>query len=106
MISISTHTVAFDQLALWLEHYAESMELNVWTSSTVINAAQDPSTKGWSVTVRKPDGTERVFKVKHIVMATGFKGGRGYVPHYPGMVSAYPIQREYRLALRSTYNGE
>ncbi len=75
------------QLALWLEHYADSMELDVWTSSTVVNAAQDPATKGWKVAVRKPDGTERIFKVKHIIMATGFKGGRGYVPQYPGMVS-------------------
>jgi hypothetical protein len=62
------------------------MELNVWTSSTVINASQDAKSKNWNVTVKKPDGTQRVFHVRHIVMATGFKGGQGYVPTYPGMV--------------------
>lgn len=52
----------------------------------MVNASQDSFTKAWTVTVKKFDGTERIFKVKHIVMATGFKGGRGYVPQYPGMV--------------------
>ncbi|KAF8960044.1 hypothetical protein BDZ97DRAFT_1835231 [Flammula alnicola] len=73
------------KLANWLEYYAEAMELNIWTSSTVMNATQDETTKDWSVTVKKPDGKERVFKVKHIVMATGFRGGQGYMPTYPGM---------------------
>ena len=66
------------------------MELNVWTSSTVTNATQDTETKIWSVTVKKADGIERVFKVKHVVMAMGFKGGKGYVPTYPGMVGPLP----------------
>lgn len=64
------------------------MELNVWTSSKVVRATQDDSTKKWSVLVKKQDGTERTFTVNHIVMATGFKGGKGYIPTYPGMVSS------------------
>lgn len=54
------------------------------------NATQDAETKIWSVTVKKADGIERVFKVKHVVMAMGFKGGKGYVPTYPGMVGPLP----------------
>ncbi|CAA7267532.1 unnamed protein product [Cyclocybe aegerita] len=73
------------KLANWLEYYAEAMELNVWTSSTVLSATQDAETKIWSVKVKQSDGTERVFKVKHVVIAMGFKGGRGYIPTYPGM---------------------
>ena len=65
------------------------MELNVWTSSTVVNASQDSSTKGWIVTVKKSNGIERNFKVKYVVMATGFKGGRAYVPQYPGVVEMF-----------------
>ncbi|KAF8813407.1 FAD/NAD(P)-binding domain-containing protein [Phlegmacium glaucopus] len=72
------------KIANWLEHYAEAMELNVWTSSTVINSTQDPTTKLWSVTVKQQNGKERVFKVKHVVLALGFKGGQGYIPSFPG----------------------
>ena len=65
------------------------MELNVWTSSTVLSATQDAKTKGWAVKVRKADGTERVFHVGHVVLATGFVGGKAYVPTYPGMVGLF-----------------
>jgi len=66
------------------------MEINVWTSCTVISATKDSSTKVWKVKVRKVDGTERVFHVNHVVLATGFKGGKGYIPTYPGMVGTFP----------------
>ncbi|KAF8903686.1 hypothetical protein CPB84DRAFT_1814587 [Gymnopilus junonius] len=75
------------KLANWLEFYAEAMELNIWTSSTVTAATQDPETKVWSVTVKKADGGERVFKVKHVVLAMGFKGGQPYIPEIPGKAS-------------------
>ncbi|KAF4613741.1 hypothetical protein D9613_008103 [Agrocybe pediades] len=71
-------------LANWLEHYVEAMELNVWTSSTVLNAKQNPETKAWAITVKKDDGNERVFHVRHLVLAVGFKGGEGYIPSIPG----------------------
>ena len=73
------------KIANWLEHYAEAMELNVWTSSTVINSTQDPTTKLWSVTVKQQNGKERVFKVKHLILALGFRG-EGYIPSFPGKV--------------------
>ncbi|KAF8150950.1 hypothetical protein B0H34DRAFT_730728 [Crassisporium funariophilum] len=73
------------KLANWLESYAESMEINVWTSSTVVKATQDAETKAWSVLVKQQNGKERLFKVKHVVLAMGFKGGQGFIPSYPGM---------------------
>lgn len=77
----------YSQLANWQESYAESLELNVWTSAAVISATQDPQTKLWSVKVQKPDGSERVCKVKYVIMAIGLKGGKAHKPQYPGMVS-------------------
>jgi cation diffusion facilitator CzcD-associated flavoprotein CzcO len=74
------------KLANWLESYASSLDLNVWTSSTVTNAVPDASGSKWMVTIKCPDG-ERVFKeVRHVVFATGF-GGEEKMPIYPGMVS-------------------
>ncbi|KAF7375743.1 Flavin-containing monooxygenase YUCCA3 [Mycena sanguinolenta] len=70
-------------LANWLEHYADSLELDVWTSSTVTNAR--PNAAGsWDVIIDRA-GKDRVFKVKHVVFATGFGGGAANFPSYPGM---------------------
>lgn len=59
------------KLANWLESYAESLELNIWTSTTVISASQDADNKMWRVLVKRGDGEERVFVVRHFIMATG-----------------------------------
>ncbi|KAF8209052.1 hypothetical protein K438DRAFT_1573180 [Mycena galopus ATCC 62051] len=70
------------KLGNWLEHYAEAMELNVWTSSTVKSAR--PNDAGtWDVVVAT-NGNERRFNVKHVVFATGL-GGEAKMPSYPGM---------------------
>jgi cation diffusion facilitator CzcD-associated flavoprotein CzcO len=77
------------KLANWLESYASSLDLNVWTSSTVANAAPDASGSKWTVAIKRSDG-ERVFKeVRHVVFATGLGGGDegAKLPVYPGMVS-------------------
>ncbi|KAF7378261.1 Flavin-containing monooxygenase [Mycena sanguinolenta] len=71
------------KLGNWLEHYAEAMELNVWTSSTVKSAR--PNAAGtWDVVIAA-SGAERRFTVKHVVFATGLGGGEGKLPSYPGM---------------------
>ncbi|KAF7378296.1 Flavin-containing monooxygenase [Mycena sanguinolenta] len=71
------------KLGNWLEHYAEAMELNVWTSSTMKSAR--PNAAGtWDVVIAA-SGAERRFTVKHVVFATGFGGGEGKLPSYPGM---------------------
>jgi|SRR6266550_6103440 len=75
------------KLANWLESYAEALELNVWNSSTTIKATQDPSSKHWNVTIRRDNGTERIFNVKHVVFATGMDGVEPKIPKIPGLVS-------------------
>jgi len=78
-------TDPFYQLADWLESYAQSLELNVWTSSTVVKAVQDASTHHWIVTVKLSDGRERVLRPHHLVFAIGVGGGFPNMPVYPGM---------------------
>jgi cation diffusion facilitator CzcD-associated flavoprotein CzcO len=74
-----------NQLANWLENYADTLELNYWTSSKVVKASQDPNNT-WHVMVQKGDGSTRMFVVKHLIFALGFKGGAPFMPQYPGMV--------------------
>jgi len=73
-------------MANWLESYAQSLELDVWTSATVLSV--EPGTKGkrWSVRVVRGDGRERVFEVNHVVFATGFGNGKPRMPNIPGQV--------------------
>ncbi|KAH8092246.1 hypothetical protein BXZ70DRAFT_466132 [Cristinia sonorae] len=63
------------KLANWLEHYAEVMELNVWTSTLVTNASRDDKSGKWSVTMRNlKSGEEKMLVTDHIVFALGFVG--------------------------------
>ncbi|KAJ7168902.1 hypothetical protein C8R46DRAFT_1163015 [Mycena filopes] len=71
------------KLGNWLENYAESMELEVWTSSTVLSARPNTSS-GWDVVVAHA-GKERTFQVKHLIFAMGIGAGEGKLPSYPGM---------------------
>ncbi|KAL0567620.1 hypothetical protein V5O48_014372 [Marasmius crinis-equi] len=74
------------KLAGWLEGYAEAMEVNVWTSTTVTNASFNEQTKLWRVTVQLADGEERVFQhIKHFIFCTGIAAGVPHMPTYPGM---------------------
>ena len=68
-----------DKLANWLEAYAESMELNVWTESDLQQARYLNNEKQWSATVHLADGTTKQLKPKHIVMATSISG----IPNLP-----------------------
>jgi hypothetical protein len=60
-----------DKLAGWFEYYVESMELNVWTNTRFIGAEYKEDKKYWNVKLKLPDGTIKIMKPKHIVMAVG-----------------------------------
>ncbi|KAH9948635.1 hypothetical protein B0H21DRAFT_219843 [Amylocystis lapponica] len=66
----------------WLEFYADALELNVWTSSTVEHAERHEDNT-WTATVRRSDGTERKLHVQHLVLALGW-GGAPKWPNIPG----------------------
>jgi cation diffusion facilitator CzcD-associated flavoprotein CzcO len=84
------------KLADWLESYAHSLELNVWTSATVASIEKETGDSGkrWSVRVEREDGRNRVFKVDHVVLALGIGGGLPRIPDIPGQVSIQCSDRE------------
>ncbi|TDL21408.1 FAD/NAD(P)-binding domain-containing protein [Rickenella mellea] len=88
-----TYTPA-KKLADWLDFYAHSLELNIWTSSIITSLTQDASQitdankpgKGtWTLTIKRGEGTERTFSAGHVVFAVGSGGGVPVTPNIPGM---------------------
>lgn len=73
-----------DKLAGFLEAYVDIMELNVWTGTEPISSAWDDSTKQWTVTLERANGSsggpeKRVIHPRHIIQATGHSGKK----HFP-----------------------
>ncbi len=75
-----------DMLANWFELYAEAMELNVWTGTEVLGGSWDDAAQCWSVTLKRADGSERVMRPRHIVMANGVST-TPVIPALPGLDS-------------------
>ncbi len=73
-----------DKLAGWLEYYVEAMELNVWTGTELLSAERDETDSVWIARLRLADGSERVIRTPHVVLATGGHSGVPYRPHLPG----------------------
>ena len=72
-----------DKVADWLEHYASTQELTVWTNSELkTRPAYNKADRRWDVTVVR-NGVEVKFRPAHIVLATGSLG-RPIVPDFPG----------------------
>src|SRR3954470_16620266 len=71
-----------DKLAGWFEAYVESLELNYWTGTELVDGACDEAAQRWSVTLRR-DGETRTMRPRHIVMATGVSG----IPNIPDIPS-------------------
>ncbi|MBR0680729.1 NAD(P)/FAD-dependent oxidoreductase [Roseomonas eburnea] len=81
-----------DMLANWFEIYAEAMELNVWTGTELTGGSWDEAAQCWTVTLKRADGTERVMRPRHIVMANGVSS----IPIMPDL----PGLREFKGAVR------
>jgi cation diffusion facilitator CzcD-associated flavoprotein CzcO len=73
-----------DKFANWFESYVESMEVNFWTSTEFIGGDYDESARRWNARIRQSDGTERVMRPRHIIIATGGVGGTPNIPALPG----------------------
>lgn len=63
-----------DMIAGWLETYAWAMECNVWNSTEFLGAEYDEAKGEWAVRVCHTDGTERVLRPRHLIMANGIAG--------------------------------
>lgn len=75
-----------DKLAEWMESYAQLMELNVWSSTTLKQAKWDG--KRWEITLERQfqngDAEVRIVCPHHIIQATGVSG-EPCVPKIEGM---------------------
>lgn len=72
-----------DKLANWMEFYADSMEINVWTKTAFLAGDYNESEKKWDVTLRLPDGRIRTMRPSHVVMAVGVSG-TPKIPEFDG----------------------
>jgi len=79
-----------DMLALWFEFYAQAMELNVWTSTELLESAFDDTDKRWTTRLRREDGSVRTMRPRHVVLATGVTG----VPKTPRLAGAEHFRGE------------
>ncbi|MCU0889034.1 MAG: NAD(P)/FAD-dependent oxidoreductase [Rubritepida sp.] len=73
-----------DKLANWFEFYADAMELNVWTETTLESGRRDADDQGWEVVLRRADGSARLVRPRHIVFATGVSA-IPVMPDLPGL---------------------
>lgn len=73
-----------DMLADWLESYAKFLELNVWTSTEVVESRYDEASGEWELLLRRADRTTRKMRCKHVVIATGVSGDTPKKPRLPG----------------------
>ncbi len=73
-----------DMLANWFEAYVEALELNYWTGTEMTTGSYDADNGEWVITLRKSDGTERIVRPRHVIMATG-ASGIPIMPDLPGL---------------------
>ena len=72
-----------DMYADWLELYAKALELNVWTSSRVVQASYDDLADRWAVEVQTEDGL-RTLHPRCTVLAIGLSGVTPNMPILAG----------------------
>lgn len=76
-----------DKLAGYFKAYAEMLELNIWTRTSLTSTKWDDSKQEWTVQIRRelPNGSveSRTMHPKHIVQATGHSGKKNQ-PDFPG----------------------
>jgi cation diffusion facilitator CzcD-associated flavoprotein CzcO len=73
-----------DKLADWFEFYAEAMELNIWTRTTILGGRYDAAQRRWDAQIQLADGTTRTMHPRHIVVAMGVSG----LPNIPKLDGA------------------
>lgn len=72
-----------DLVADWMEHYAQSLKLNVALNTTVGKVEYDQSTQGYSVEIES-EGRTDFLTTTHIVLATGSFSRIPVRPRFPG----------------------
>jgi len=74
-----------DKIGDWFEFYASTLELNVWTSSEIVESSWDEASQSWAVMISRGSSTPaREMRPRHIILATG-ASGEPYMPDISGM---------------------
>ncbi len=73
-----------DMLGNWFEFYADAMEINCWTGTEFVSGTWDEKAKCWEARLKRADGTERILRPRHIVMANGVSC-YPMIPELPGL---------------------
>ena len=73
-----------EEMADWLEAYATVLGLDVWLSTSLVDADYDEGKGRWTVRLARADGTITELHPRHIVQATGVFG----VPNRPKIPGA------------------
>jgi Pyridine nucleotide-disulphide oxidoreductase len=73
-----------DMIAGWLENYAWAMECNVWNNTEFNGASFDEKAGHWIAKVKRADGSKRVLRPRHIILANGI-AGEPLTPKLPGL---------------------
>ncbi len=73
-----------DMLGNWFEFYADIMEINYWTDTEFVGGSWDDDAKCWTARLRRSDGTERVMRPRHLVLANGVSS-YPFIPDLPGI---------------------
>ena len=73
-----------DKIANWLEFYADTMEINIWTSTELTGGGYDKRKGNYEINVRRADGSTRTLKPRHVVFATGVSA-IPIMPDLPGI---------------------
>lgn len=94
-----------DKMGEWLEHYAQIMELDVWTSTECTSAAYDAAAGLWTLDVVR-DGQNLTIRAPHLVMAVG-NAGFPNVPSFEGAERfGGPLHHSSRHAGGDHYEGK
>ncbi|MGB7302557.1 MAG: NAD(P)/FAD-dependent oxidoreductase [Burkholderiaceae bacterium] len=73
-----------DKIANWLEFYADSLDVNIWTDTRLQSATRNSDNQGWTLHLLRGDGSNRVVQCAHVVMATS-TSGLPSMPDIPGL---------------------
>lgn len=90
-----------DMLANWFEFYADTMEINFWTGTEFVAGNYDDAAQCWNATVRRPDGSERTLRPRHVVFANGVSG----IPKMPDLPGLDEFEGEVVHSHRYTDGG-
>lgn len=76
------------QLAAFLERYAQIMDLNIWTNTVMAGetASYNDKEGRWTICVTRGDGSQHILHPRHLMIATGISGTLPSIPQIPGMI--------------------